>query len=276
VPAGKDHKIGFRWITLLLGIPVRVRLPFGAVWLAENDACGRAVLRNRFENAERQFVERFLQPGMTVLDIGAHHGYYTLLASHRVGENGKVFAFEPSPRERGKLGRHLRLNGCSNVKVEGFALGEANGPAKLFVVEGKETGCNSLRPPRVSQPTKEVEILVMTLDSYLDENQIGNVDFIKLDVEGAELSVLRGAAELIARRPRPVILCEVQDARSQSWGYPAKEIIVFLSRLDFRWFEPFPGGGLKSLSEEQSAFHGNYVAVPEERREALLVASREG
>ena len=259
----------FRWITRVLGIPVRVRLPFGSWWVAENDACGRAILRDRFENAERCFVEKYLQPGMTVLDIGAHHGFYTLLAAQKVGPGGRVIAFEPSPREREKLFRHLRLNGCTNVQVESLALGGREGLAELFVVNGKETGCNSLRPPQVPQPTEVLEVPVGRLDSYLERQRVPGVDFIKMDVEGAELEVLRGAAELLGRRPRPVILCEVQDARTQPWGYAAKEIVEFLRGFGYRWFQPVPEGGLRPLSAEQAEFDGNFVAVPEERLEQV-------
>lgn len=92
-----------RWLTLFFGIPQRVRLPFGSHWVARNDASGRMILRGHFENVESQFVERFLKPGMVVLDIGAHHGYYTLLASQKVGPAGRVIAFEPSSRERRRI-----------------------------------------------------------------------------------------------------------------------------------------------------------------------------
>jgi ubiquinone/menaquinone biosynthesis C-methylase UbiE len=61
------------------------------------DVCGDAVFAGNFEEAERQFMERFLKPNMIVLDIGAHHGFYTLLASHKVGPTGQVIAFEPLP-----------------------------------------------------------------------------------------------------------------------------------------------------------------------------------
>ena len=95
-------------------IPVPVKLPFGSWWLARNgDHVGKPVREGTFETAELAFVERFIQPGMTVLDLGAHHGLYTLLASKRVGAAGKVYAFEPSPRANAKtLRQHLILNLC--------------------------------------------------------------------------------------------------------------------------------------------------------------------
>jgi len=116
----KVRSMTLRWVRMM---PLPVRLPFGVWWLAEDDWLGKAILCGGLENAERSVVERILQPGMRVLDIGAHHGFYTLLASRKVGAGGRVLAFEPSPRERRKLLRHLRLNRCTNVQVEDCALG---------------------------------------------------------------------------------------------------------------------------------------------------------
>jgi len=255
-----------------LGIPIPMRLPFGSWWIARNDAVGRAIVQNRFENVERHFVERFLKPGMIVLDIGAHHGFYTLLISRKVGESGSVIAFEPSPRERARLMRHLRLNSCKNVRVEALALGQTEGHAELHVVQGRESGCNSLRPPQVSRhgrletaETKAVPVEVARLDDYIQQHDLARVDFVKMDVEGAELAVLKGATEFLGRQPRPVIFCEVQDMRTRAWGYPAREIVDFLRQRGFRWYFPSAGGDLRPLPTDQIEFDGNFAAVPEER-----------
>jgi hypothetical protein len=85
------------WNKAVPFVPLPTRLPWGDWWLAYNDVCGDAIFAGNFEEAERQFMERFLKPNMIVLDIGAHHGFYTLLASHKVGPTGQVIAFEPLP-----------------------------------------------------------------------------------------------------------------------------------------------------------------------------------
>jgi FkbM family methyltransferase len=245
-----------------------VELPFGALWFPRKDNLGEPLLAGCFEISELAFVERFLRPGMTVLDLGAHHGLYSLLASKRVGRDGRVFAFEPSPRERRALRANLLLNFCRNVSVQGIALGGEEREEDLFVVQGYQTGCNSLRPPDALSATKPVRVQVVKLDSWLAKQKIDRVDFIKLDVEGAELETLKGAARLLERRPRPVILAEVQDVRTKPWGYRAGEIIAHLARKDYEWFRLRETGYVEPLEISSSNFDGNFVACP---RESLAV-----
>jgi FkbM family methyltransferase len=248
-------------------VPIPVRLAFGAWWLAGTSALDRALLFDGFENAELLFVQRFLKPGMTVFDMGAHHGLYTMLASKVTGSEGRVYAFEPSPRERTRLKRNLSLNRCKNVHVISAALGRNAGRATLHLVDGSEDGCNSLRTPNVAQPTIPVEVEVLTLDVFLRQSEVGRIDFAKMDVEGAELSLLEGASDLFASAERPVILAEISDVRTGPWGYAASEIIEWLAKRGYEWFELTETGSLKR-SKTNRAFHDhNLVAVPAEKIE---------
>jgi len=206
---------------------------------------------------------------MIVLDIGAHHGFYTLLLAHLVGSNGQVFAFEPSPRERKALLRHISLNRCRNVRVQALALGGVEKEAELYVVQGNQTGCNSLRPPIVLSSVSPIAVQVTSLDVWLKEQKLDRVDFIKLDVEGGELEVLKGAANLLERRLRPVILAEVQDIRTLAWGHGAKEVIDYLVQKGYKWFRLSENGSLHELDTKQHTFDGNFVAVPEESKDRV-------
>jgi hypothetical protein len=108
----------------------------------------------------------------------------------------------------------------------------------------------------------------MRLDEYLRRKGIERVDFIKMDVEGAELEVLRGAAFLLSRKPRPVWMMKVQDIRTEAFGYSAKDIVEFLRQRDFHWFKITAQGTLLPLTDP-SELHDcpvyNFVAVPVER-----------
>lgn len=251
-------------------MPIPLRLPFGAWWLAEKSALDQELLHGEFEKMEMQFVKRLLLPHMTVVDIGAHHGIYTLLASKCVGAQGCVIAIEPSPRECARLQRHLRINRASNVKMAACAAGEDPGEADLYVVDGFNDWCNSLRPPGTAEPVKTVRVQVRPLDDILSEVDITKVDFIKLDAEGAELSVLYGALKLLNGKNRPAMLVEVQDVRTRRWSYPAREILQFLKRLDYQWFAIAAKGALLPISCEQETYDANLVALPAERAEEFL------
>jgi FkbM family methyltransferase len=266
------------WVRIFPKIPLPTRLPFGAWWLARNDFIASSIFSGGYETQGQSFVERYLRPGMVVLDVGAHHGYYTLLASKLVSSTGRVFSFEPSPRERKALSLHVRLNRCRNVRVQVLALGSRNGRAEFHLVEHAETGLNSLMPPACAFPTSVVLVDVTTLDGWLQGQNIRHVSFIKMDVEGGELAALQGATGILERQPRPVIFVEIQDIRTQPWGYPAKRILEFLSARGYKWFDIASEGLLTELDTDPDQFDGNYVAIPSEQMDSLghlLASSKE-
>ncbi len=252
---------------LVPSMPVPLRLPFGAWWLAGRSALDRELIHDGFETAEAAFVMRFLRPGMMVLDVGAHHGLYTLLASKLVGRGGRVIAFEPSSRERRRLARHLWINRCGNVDVQACALGDQAGEADFYLVEGMHDWCNSLRAPNIEERTSKIRVEVQRLDDVLEGIGWPRVDFIKLDVEGAELSFLHGARRMLCADVRPAILVEVQDVRTAPWGYAAREIVRCLADAGYGWFALADDGSLESISNELSSYDGNLVALPHERFE---------
>lgn len=108
-----------------------------------------------------------------------------------------------------------------------------------------------------------------SLDQWLATHKVNTVDFIKLDVEGGELSVLHGAQRLLESAQRPVILAEVQDVRTQPWGYRAREIITYLSAKGYKWFSLSAEGALTPLDVRAETFDGNFVACPEESTSLL-------
>jgi hypothetical protein len=106
---------------------------------------------------------------------------------------------------------------------------------------------------------------VASLDECLEREGIEHVDFVKMDVEGAEIEVLNGATRLLDRRPRPVLMCEVYDIRTAPWGYPANAIIDFLNQRGFKWLSLLDDHRLSLVASDAGEFAGNYIAVPEER-----------
>ena len=122
-PAGKKYfAVASRLRRTFPPCLFRWRLPFGAWWLPQTGELDRKLVEEGFEKKELHFVETLLRPGMTVLDIGAHHGLYTLLCSKGVGPEGRVIAFEPSPAgvpPPGKTCAHQLLRQCTRPALRG-------------------------------------------------------------------------------------------------------------------------------------------------------------
>jgi FkbM family methyltransferase len=253
------------------GMAIPLRLRYGAWWLAEESALDEKLIHGEFEGAELKFVERYLERGMTAVDIGAHHGLYTVLAAKCVGREGKVLAFEPSERECARLRKHLRMNRCRNVQVMQYALGSVEAEEDLYMAGGKHDFCNSLRLPDVPDAVQKTRVKVRRLDEALEELATPRVDFVKLDAEGGEVDVLAGSERLLERRPRPVLLVEVEERRTRPWNYRGKEIIERLERKGFRWHWVDKDGRLEALNVEVREFAGNFVAIPAEREGDMRV-----
>ena len=142
-----------------------------------------------YEYNKRILFEKAVQPGMTVFDIGAHAGFYSLLASVLVGPGGRVVAFEPLPRNIKFLMEHLRLNRVHNVQVVEAAVADVDGVAPF------DTGIGSSFGHLANQG--QLEVRTVTLDSMIDRGRIPAPHVIKIDVEGAEYRLLTGAANTL-------------------------------------------------------------------------------
>jgi FkbM family methyltransferase len=216
-----------------------------------------------------RFLWRFLQPGMTFLDIGAYHGVYTIIAAKKLGRDGRIVAFEPSLRERQRLRLHLRQNGIESVAIEPYALAAEAGVASLAVVMDGFTTMNSLRTPPLDQVTEQVKVETISIDEYLAREKIETVDLVKIDTEGGEMDAFRGA-DLLLGRIRPLIICEVLDLVTRSWGYAASDIMKLLRTYDYEWFDILRDGSPRPHQpKEEYSEVKNYLAVPREKQDRL-------
>jgi len=223
---------------------------------------------------ELRMLWKILKPGMVFLDIGAYHGIYSLVAAKRLGEDGQIVAFEPSPEARQRLLTNLRCNGIHSVKVESEAISSGTSTATFFEVVSGDTTRNGLRPPSSEDVVSPVPVRTRSLDEYISETGLQGIDLVKLDVEGGELEVLAGATRVL-KEFRPVFICEVLDAATKAWGYQAKDTVAKLQSFGYEWFEFQPDGLLTPHSiKETYPEVRNYLAVPGEKRSNVLEWSR--
>ncbi|MBS0537237.1 MAG: FkbM family methyltransferase [Proteobacteria bacterium] len=225
-----------------------------------------------FEPNEFAFLEGFLKPGMVFVDVGANDGYYTLFAARRVGSGGKVVAVEPSTRERINLRRNLAQNGLDNVSVVPAALGAAPGDADLHLAQGVHSGHNTLGKFAHDDVTAVnlERVSVKTLDKVAAELNLQKVDFVKVDVEGAEASVVAGARTTLATM-RPVMLLEINDGALCAQGIGAEALLEYLRReFGYETLVFSPDTGRLEPYAEASTLSPNVVAIPKERLSEFL------
>lgn len=188
-------------------------------------------------------VVRVLRPGQVFYDVGAHVGYYTLLAARLVGERGRVVAFEPVARNLALLRRHLRLNGLRNVEVRPVAVGSAPG-AVGFAYDPREHSTG-----RLAATVGNLHVQVTTLDVTVEVDGAAVPDLIKIDVEGAEYDVLVGAQRLLERH-RPQLLL---STHGEALATRCREF------LSARGYTLSPLGSVRSMGSE---WHASAAAAP--------------
>ncbi len=182
------------------------------------------------EKNEADVFKREIKSGDIVLDIGAHIGYYTLLAAKLVGDNGKVYAFEPDPNNFECLKKNVEQNDYKNVVCVNKAVSDKTGKTELFFSE--ETDNSQIVNPQ--DGTKSIVVDVISLDDFFDKDQ--HVDFIKIDIEGSEGKALDGMLNLIQKNKTVKILSEFFPDRLK-FAIDAKSYLEMLENLGFRFYD---------------------------------------
>ena len=192
-----------------------------------------------YEYEKQVLFSRIIREGTVVYDIGAHAGFHTLLASSLVGPKGKVFSFEPSARNIEYLRRHLKINRCDNVAVLEAAVAEGEGSA--FLEEGQEYAVG-LVGRLCAQGSLKVK--TVSLDSLVLSGKIPPPQYMKIDVEGAELRVLRGARKTLDTYS-PVIFLSTHgfDVHNQ-----CRDFLIALN------YSLEPMGGIRDIASRMEIF----------------------
>jgi FkbM family methyltransferase len=226
----------------------------------------RAILASpRSKSGEDAVMRRYVRPGRVVLDVGAHFGFYTLLLSKLVGEGGKVFAFEPNPELLPSLRRTLEP--INNVELFEVALSDQPGEIELFVPEDASMASLSDWTKGRAGSVHSVRCERKVLDAMYEAGTIRLPDFIKCDVEGAELMVFAGGRQVLDRVDAPVVLFELNQSAATSFGRTTGEYFEFFEGLEhphYSFFEVFPDG-IRDLSS-RSTEYSNIVAIPASRQ----------
>jgi FkbM family methyltransferase len=199
--------------------------------------CESLFFQGEYERAVTLMITKVVESGDVCLDVGANFGWYTTLLQKLCGSSGAVHAFEPVPDTFVTLQNNVELlSDSSNVSINNVALGDAPGNIEMHVFAGLPNGHSSLSTMGRSD-YKTVASPMITLDSYLEDRGIAKVDFIKVDIEGAELMFLKGAAKLFAQPVPPIWMIEMALGTTRGFDYLPDDLIVFLrERADYEFY----------------------------------------
>jgi FkbM family methyltransferase len=194
------------------------------------------LLLKRHEPETVAQIQRLVKPGMNVLDIGAHVGYYARMLGTLTGDGGRVYAFEPHPRTYKMLCANIAA--LNNVTPVNAAVAEQEGTAELFdylmmSASGSLHFDESMRDlqkaqlgsgdiaPRIEHdfPVEKFTVRTLALDDFLAEKGVTHIDFIKMDIEGAEIGALRGLRRTIAQSPGLQLIMEYNPQALKAFGH---------------------------------------------------------
>ncbi|MCB8883168.1 FkbM family methyltransferase [Acidisoma cellulosilytica] len=248
---------------------VLTRLAEFSIYSSSDDASvGRYVREDNYEREVAHVFQSVLKEGMSVLDIGANIGYFTMLSAALVGPTGRVLAIEPNPRNVRLIEASRRANGFENVRIVQTAAGRETG--LLILNTSHSNGTTSGLPADVRQLLDAETVACVRLDALLGEQD--RVDFIKVDVEGAEYNALLGGIETI-RRNRPVIVTEFGPSMMPGIsGITGKGYLEWITALDYDLSIVEPDGTLNPCGRdvdrimtvilERETDHIDLVALP--------------
>jgi FkbM family methyltransferase len=199
--------------------------PAAGIWLRLNPRTGHDVMQGAGETEVQKALYEHLTPGMTFYDVGANIGFFSLLAARLTGPSGRVVAFEADPEIAGRLREHGKRNGFSWLSVEEKAVCAESGASFFLRCDPGTSPDRGLGRVVAVPGAATIQVQSVSLDDYVQRSPAP--DFIKCDVEGAEVEVFQGARRLLTEK-RPIVVCEMhgEDKRHT--------LVAEFSRLGYR------------------------------------------
>lgn len=237
------------------------------VSLSLSDHMQRRIFWMGYYNREMVFLlDKLMKPGMVFIDVGSNIGEIALVAAKRTGVKGRVICFEPVDKIAKELEYNISRNNIINTEVVRMGLSDVVSQVPIFRSCGQgdpgdeHSGLGSLYGNSDTDDIIQM-IDVTTLDNYLSEKPIAQIDIIKIDIEGAELPCIKGAEQTL-RRHRPLLIIEIQEKSSVAAGYRQKDILEYLAGLGYVFKKIGPGGRLRDLSAQALEKYQNVLCIP--------------
>ena len=215
------------------------RIPFRdlKIWYFRKSVIGEHLYYSgSFEDPVVSLFKTKVKPGSIVLDIGANIGYHSLILSRLAGREGRVYSFEPFRKNFELLSLNKNINNCDNLFPFKFALGDKLSDKQINICA--DFAYNSLLKinKRISTGKKEM-VHIDTIDHFLTMNNIEKVNLIKIDVEGYEYFIIKGAKKILSSKQKPHIICEIYQPNLDPLNIKAKEVIDYILSFGYEGFK---------------------------------------
>lgn len=214
------------------GLPETIEVNSMTMYHSPSDGRGRFgwLYPFDYEPETKQAFEKIIRPGMNIVDVGAHIGYYTLLSAKLLNGRGKVYAFEPDPSYHEILKKNIQTNHFTDlVEVSNQAVVEKKGTATLFL--GKSTGTSLFKTQDSTAQTTLAETI--SLDEFFAIKGWPSIHLIKLDIEGSEKFALEGMRILIKKKPALKLIIELNPSFLEAAGTRPEDLLILLGELGF-------------------------------------------
>lgn len=198
---------------------------------------------------------------MTIIDIGAQIGYLSLEMAFAADHGTRVVSFEPEPVNLDRFSHNIALNRTDNVTVVPRAVSDRDGAIRLYMSKDNNAGTHSTIQGVSNVSSEYIEIPCVRLDSYVSEHAIQHIGLIKIDVEGGELEVVRGA-EHVLRSQQPALIIEMSSGLQSARGFTVPQFKSMLKDWGFSPFTINDDGTLRPSPLDQDHAMDNVVFLP--------------
>jgi FkbM family methyltransferase len=220
-----------------------------------------------YESGDAKMIYELIQDGFNILDIGANIGWYSLCIAKKY-PNTQVYSFEPIPNTFAQLSKNVKLNNFSNIKIHNFGFSDEDKELGFFV--SKKTSVSSSAVNLTDDvDIEEVTCCVKSMDNYFKNNKT-RIDFIKCDVEGAELFVFQGGIKTIEKY-KPIVFAEMLRKWSSKFGYHPNDLINLFLTIKYECFFIKEGGYLEKIVEvNETTFETNFFFLHSEKHSDII------
>lgn len=213
-----------------------------------------------FEQEELNYIEKTLAMGDIFIDVGSNIGLHSLIASFKVGENGNVIAFEPSPITFERFLENISLNNIKNIEVRNKGISNKSEFLNFNISEDGYDAWNTFAHSDESNMfSKEIEVEVNTLDNELENIDKSRIKIIKIDVEGWEKFVILGGKKILIEYS-PIVMMEFTETNTFAAGYMVQELYDIMIAIGYEWF-CYTNGKLISEKKRLHYPYNNLIAI---------------